>query len=142
MRREAAISESFMAEKLEQDKSAQPPIQCNARLNSHYFLSARKGIIDGYCGTGSGLTVYGAFSQVVGRRGKADGQRAAQPVGRVEVAAEHYDRDTAGPGPLERGGRRLGAGAPHPRVGEPPYTGSPPGPFRRGSRHTRGAGLP
>src|SRR5260370_13225229 len=105
MRRGAAISESFMAEKLEQDKSAQPPIQCNARLNSHYFLSARKGIIDGYCGTGSGLTVYGAFSQVVGRRGKADGQRAAQPVGRVEVAAEHYDRDTAGPRPPLRGPR-------------------------------------
>ena len=49
--------------------------------------------------------VYGASVRVIGARGEAGGQRGAQPVGRVDVAAEHHDRDVPGARVLERGGR-------------------------------------
>ena len=75
--------------------------------------------------------MYGAFGRVVGGRGEPGGQRAAQPVGRVDVTAEHHHRDMAGARPLERGGRGLGAGARYPGVVKQQHTGSRRGPFGR-----------
>ncbi len=49
--------------------------------------------------------VYGTYARFVRGRGEPGGQRPAQFVGRVDVAAEHDHGDVGGPGPLERGGR-------------------------------------
>ena len=76
-----------------------------------------------------GYGVYGASVRVVTARGEAGGQRGAVPVGRIDVAAEHHDRDVAGARALERSGRGLGAGARYPGVVEEEYGCSRPGPF-------------
>ena len=76
-----------------------------------------------------GYGVYGASVRVVTARGEAGGQRGAVPVGRIDVAAEHHDRDVAGARALERGGRGLSAGARYPGVVEEQDTGSRPSPF-------------
>jgi hypothetical protein len=62
--------------------------------------------------------VYGTSARIVGTRDEARGQRGAEPVGRVEVAAEHDYRDPPGPRALERGGRRLRTGPGHPGIVE------------------------
>src|SRR4051812_3715929 len=93
---------------------------------SYKFLATR---VQGHaisllCGYG----MYGASVRVVTAGGEPGGQRGAQPVGRVHVAAEHHDRDVAGARALERGGRGLGAGARNPGVVEE-QDGSRPRPF-------------
>ena len=80
-------------------------------------------------GVRRGRQVYGTAVRVIGARGEPGGQRGAQPVGRVDVAAEDHDRHVAGARPLERGGRGLGAGARYPGVVEKQHTGSRPSPF-------------
>src|SRR6478609_7845383 len=72
--------------------------------------------------------MYGASVRVVTAGSEPGGQRGAQRVGRVHVAAEYYDRDVAGARALEGGGRGLGAGARYPGVVEE-QDGSRPRPF-------------
>jgi hypothetical protein len=72
--------------------------------------------------------MYGASVRIVTAGSEPGGQRGAQPVGRVHVAAEHHDRDVAGARALQRGGRGLGAGARNPGVVEQ-QDSSRPGPF-------------
>src|SRR6266568_6872094 len=65
-----------------------------------------------------GYGVYGASVRVVTAGSEPGGQRGAQRVGRVHMAAEDHDRDVAGAPALEGGGRGLGAGARYPGVVE------------------------
>src|SRR6266516_3393691 len=76
-----------------------------------------------------GYGVYGASVRVVTAGSEPGGQRGAQPVGRIHMAAEHHDRDVPGSRALQRGRRGLGAGARYPGVIEEQDTGPRPGPF-------------
>src|SRR4051794_9609431 len=73
--------------------------------------------------------VYGTSAGIAGTWGEARGQRGAEPVGRVEVAAEHDQRDPPGPRALERGGRRLGTGPRYPGILEQEDVPVEPAPF-------------
>src|SRR5260370_35669411 len=81
-------------------------------------------------GTSSGLRVYGTARGVVGGGGEPGGQRAGAGIGWVDLAAEHGDRDVAGPRQLERGRGRRSAGAPYPVVVRPDQAGTPRPPAR------------
>ena len=100
-----------------------------ADYSSHYYHDEVLCALTPGKGAVWSLGVYGALGRVVGSRDEPGGQRAGQPVGRVDVAAEQHHRDVAGAGPLERGGCGLGAGARYPGVVEEEYGCSRPGPF-------------
>src|SRR5579862_1107630 len=68
--------------------------------------------------------VYGANGRVITGGMQGGQQRGAGRVGRVDVPAQHHDRDVTGAGQLERGGGGLGAGARHPGVVQEQDAGS------------------
>src|SRR5437763_12925751 len=105
-----------MSDKIEQGNYSQLLIQYNACSNRRYFPSARN-------------AVYGTSARIVGKLGEARGQRGAEPVGRVEVTAEHDHRDPSRPRAFQRGRRRLGAGPGNPGILEEEDAGWQPAPF-------------